>query len=248
MALPPPQPQATISPDKEREMLDRRKNWVFMTPEEMMGTDTDKDSQKDSDSLDGKYDKNGLEKKSMTVMERYYQRLSDSNQEQKGTNQSNKFDADSWTKAGSSSNPGDGRPGINPFDSTPNTDLGVFRQTHTDNFRDVFGTGKSATSLTPEEVRSKAEQDAHMESFKQLWDIDQPQTTTAISTPTTIEPSSASVFGAQESQSGFNAMNSSVNNGFVSPNTPVQAPSTLSSMRSHSAPPRATFAPVSSPF
>lgn len=245
--LPPPRPQVTISSDKEKELLDRRKNWVFMTPEEMMGTDPE--SQKDSDSPDGKYDKNGQEK--VTVMERYYQRLYDSDHEQKTTNQLNKFDADSWTKTSSAFDPADNRQGIGPFNSTP--DLGVFQQTHTGNSQGIFGGGRNVPALTPEEVRLKAEQDAHMESFKQLWNIDQPQTpTTVVSTPTTptttVQPLNASVFGAQDNQSTFNAMNQSLNGGYADPTAPPPPPSTVSEVRSHSSPPRATFKPVSSPF
>jgi len=238
---PPPQTQITISIEREREFLDRRKNWVFMTPEEMMGTDSQKDG-----LLEDKYDKDGQEKKSTTVMERYYQRLYDADQ-QKTTNQVDKFDPDTWTKANNSFLTGDSQAG----GDTPNSSggMGVFQPARSQIFPDVFGTDKSATALTPEQVRAKAEQDAHMESFKQLWDIDQqpakaPMTATVAPV---VQPSSTSVFGSQSSQPYSPVSVSPIDTGFSQVVTPTQ-PSTITSLRSHSSPPHASFAPVSSPF
>ncbi|HXS69431.1 MAG TPA: hypothetical protein VN761_11340 [Candidatus Polarisedimenticolia bacterium] len=254
-APPVPRPQVTIQQvEREKELLDRRKNWVFMTPEEMMGTDDP-----NKDAQDSKSDKDHDPQKPTTVMERYYQHLFDADQ-QKSTNKPNKFDADIWTKTddnpfrlGNADQNGSqygGQPG-----STAN--MGVFQSIRADAFPDIFHTGTSAPKgpgaiLSPEQVRQKAEQEAHMESFKQLWDIDQPKQTTAtvISTPTpAVHINSDSPFSSDGSQqSTFNASTPSLNGGF-SPiiNAPPE-PQTITTLRAHSSPPHSDFKPTSSPF
>lgn len=240
----PPQPQVTIPTERERELLDRRNNWVFMTAEEMMGTDSQKD-----DSLGGKYEKDGQEKKNTTAMERYYQRLSDTDQQQATNSPANKFDPDTWTKANIPFPAG----GVQPANGSlnPSAELGVFQPTRTAMFPDVFARDQNATALTPAEVQLKADQEAHMESFKQLWDIDKAPTTVAVSaSPAPVQASSGPVFGSQESQPttltpGAPPVNTG--GGFGQIITPVQ-PSTISTLRAHSSPPRPNFAPISSPF
>src|SRR5579864_8759715 len=65
----PPPVTRTLSP-REKELLDRRRNWVFMTPEELMSGD----SAEEMLGIDH-YNKKGTEKESMTAMERYYESL-----------------------------------------------------------------------------------------------------------------------------------------------------------------------------
>ncbi len=184
-----PQPQQAISKD-EQQLLDRRRNWVFMTPEDyattdpktgkrLLGPDKDKDD-------------------NMTAMERYYHRL-----EQSAQPATNDFSGLNPNRSGAATNYFDnavrnsesGLFGETPFTSRPET--GVFQSISARNSASVFGSSDSTPAQTPEEARIQTEQKAHMESFKQLWNIDQ---AASAATPVAAQSSgpidSSPLFGA----------------------------------------------------
>jgi hypothetical protein len=235
-ALPPP-PRVAAPSERERDLLDRRQNWVFMTPEDVAGTDPQTDS--------AGYEKDGTDKKPTTAMQRYFQHLYDSDR-QTGTNQLGKIDSDSWTKITNSVGL-DGAPsGLGAFNTV--SDPGIFQPARGNSFSDVFGADAGTASPSPEAVRLKAEQEAHMDSFKQLWDINQPAVAAApVSAPEPVVKSSGSIFGsAQPVQSALNPPISFGNALSAGQNiAPVQ--SSVTSSR-NTMPPRPDFAPPQRPF
>src|ERR1035441_1606605 len=72
VVAPPPRPPAesVIQSKRVRELLERRKNWVFMTPEDLLAGPTVDDILKTP-----QYDANGEEKKELSPMLAYYRRL-----------------------------------------------------------------------------------------------------------------------------------------------------------------------------
>ena len=236
--MPLPRPQTPVITERERELLDRRKNWVFMTPE-------------DYASPDGKnsgIEKDGTGKKTGTAMERYFQHLNDSDQVAM-TNQFNKPDSDRLTGQtnllGGIQRPDGGTFGNSPFDTIP--DSGVFDSVRRDGFASVFNSSDRASTMpTPEDVRRQAEQKAHMESFKQIWNIDQPAAApvapASVSTPVDSGPLfGLSPSGGQSaSPSGSFAVNPS-----SQPATP--APSPVTTQRAIR-PPRPDFNVPTRPF
>jgi hypothetical protein len=209
--------------------MDRRKNWVFMTPEEMMGTDIEVDPGKDADG------------QKLTVMERYYQRLYDA--DHKGvTNDIGKIDVPSWNRAtnafsveGSS---------YSPFSIAPDSD--IFQTTRASVFAPTFDTGSGAAMPTPEEVRQQAEQKAHMDSFKQLWDIDQPKAL-APSAPLPVRAVSTPLFETPQGGQIFRPTGLPLTSGNGSSQHATTEP-TVSSTRAAARPPRADFSPQQRPF
>ncbi len=176
---PLPRPQtSTANTERERELLDRRRNWVFMTPEEYA-------------SPDGK---NGLESKDdnkqpTTAMERYYQRMNESDHVAV-TNGFNRLEATRWNSRNNFTDadvrlPDQGVFAEVPFNGAPETQ--VFQSLKRGGFAaEVFGSDTRETLRSPESIRIEAEQKAHMDSFKQLWNIDQPPAPVpVISTPST---------------------------------------------------------------
>jgi hypothetical protein len=69
--LPRPPAVSAIQNKRVKELLERRKNWVFMTPEDLLSGPTVEEILKSP-----QYEKNGQEKKELPPLERYYQRLS----------------------------------------------------------------------------------------------------------------------------------------------------------------------------
>lgn len=234
--LPPPQPQVVLPSQRDQELLDRRRNWVFMTPEDMAGSAAEK-------SLNG-YEKDGEEKKSVTVMQRYYQHLYDSDR-QAATNQVGRIDADSWTRMTNSVG-GDGMRSVDsPFNTTP--DSGIFQPARANSFSSLFGSDNSATGQSQEDVRLQAEQQAHIENFKQLWNIDQPAAT-PVSASLPAAPNSTPLFGSsQNDQRAFHAVTLPAN-GFSLQQNPTPVQPTVTSVRNASQPPRSTYAPSARPF
>jgi hypothetical protein len=186
---PLPQSQPTVS-QEEQQLLDRRRNWVFMTPEDYAATDP-----RTGKSLFGAdKDKN----ENMTAMERYYHRL-----EQSARPATNDFSGSNPDRSTAATNYFDnavrntdsGLFGETPFNSRPET--GIFQAITAGNSANVFGGNGSIPAQTPEESRLQTEQKAHMESFKQLWNIDQAD---SAATPVAAQPSglidSAPLFGA----------------------------------------------------
>jgi hypothetical protein len=158
-----PHPQPTVNSEHEKELMDRRRNWVFMTPEEYASPD----------GKDGSDDKDG-NKKSTTAMERYFQRMN--NSEQAGlTNSFNSARLNGRTnlmEGGEVRQPDQGVFAEVPFNPAPGVQ--VFQPARRNDFADVFGSDTQGTLRTPETIQAEAEQKAHMESFKQIWNIDQP--------------------------------------------------------------------------
>ena len=72
VAAPPPRAPAApvIQSKRVKELLERRKNWVFMSPEDMLATPTVEDILKTP-----QFGPDGQEKKDLPALERYYQRL-----------------------------------------------------------------------------------------------------------------------------------------------------------------------------
>ena len=241
LTLPLPQQRAVPLTEREKELLDLRKNWVFMTPEDMVG-------QAESDLSGGTMDKDkdGLDKKATTAMERYYQHLYDSDRAGT-TNHISKPDSDSWSGA-TNTVVGDAAHSSGGLLGTP-SDLGVFQPSHENTFSDVFGSGGNNGQPSPETIRSQEAQKEHMESFKQLWDIDQPVTPPSAASAAASAPSSPSpVFGTPSAgQPAINTFNASL--GGLSGQAPAAAPAlpTITSSRAI-APPRATFAPPQREF
>jgi hypothetical protein len=239
--LPLPRPQTSVSTERERELLDRRKNWVFMTPEDYAAPDGKNDG----------VEKNGSDKKSGSVIERYFQRLNDSGQAAM-TNQFNALDSDrlkgQTNLLGGNLRPVEGGTfGDSPFDTTPNP--GVFDSVRRTGFAGVFGSaGSSAALPTPEDVRLQAEQKAHIESYKKIWDIDQPA-------PAPVAPASASasvdsgpLFGMAPSGIQSASPVSAFAGSSSSSSQPVTpAPSPVTTQRAMR-PPRSDFSTPQRPF
>jgi|GEM_PF-3856622 len=242
-ALPPPRPQPAPS-QRDRELLDRRRNWVFMTPEEFASPA----GKKDSDPKDENTGENSL-----TVMERYYQRLNDADRSA-ATNRMNRPELsrlDTQTNLFTERlRNQDAAPfGPSPFNTTP--DPGVFGAVRPNGFSSGPNSGglrsDSVGMPSPEEIRQQAEQKAHLDSFKELWNINQPpapvQAQAPVSVPVPTPVDAAPVFGASPGvHSLFNATRSG---GLSEPQQSGQP--TMTSSR-NSAPPRGTFTPPQRPF
>ena len=193
---PPPRPQVATPSQREREMLDRRKNWVFMTPEDLSGQDEEKDITITREEQDVSGAKPG------TAMQRYYQHLYDTDRAM-ATNQFSNVDSgnrNSTTNSLGTVSQNDGGTSFvtSPFNAVSEND--AFRSARPTVFSDVFGSDTDSSTLSPEAVRLKAEQKSHMDDFKELWNIDQASTApVSPSTPAMIGSSSA--FGASQGQS-----------------------------------------------
>lgn len=176
-ALPPYRPPvARPLTQREQEWLDRRKNWVFMTPEELM-------SETDADKMLGikDYKESGEPKKPTSALERYYQHLLDADHTSTTNKTKNSRDwvSESWDNE-TNSTAGAGEKANdyyaphffdNPFNQR--SDQGSQRP-RPDAFSDVFDLNTDTTTRSDNVDREKKELEAHMEAFKQLWDIDQP--------------------------------------------------------------------------
>jgi len=238
--LPPPSSQNAVNIQRAKELLDRRRNWVFMSPEDY-ASDGKKD---DADGTD-----NAFERKPGTAMERYYQRLYDADHPA-GTNQFGKLNVERSSGqtnllGGDLGNAGNRGFGDGPFSATPNSD--VFQSVKASGFADVFGADNRTALPSPEEVRAQAEQKAHMESFKQLWNIDQPAPI-PVATPPAAPIDSGPLFGlsAPTMQVATPADTFSKNNSSSQPAVPE---ANINTMRANSRPPRADFSiPQQRPF
>jgi hypothetical protein len=241
MLPPPPRPQSAAVTERERDLLDRRKNWVFATPEDISG---EKDISIVGDDKDG----NG--NRPTTAMQRYYQRLYDSDQSM-ATNQLNKLDSNDRNATTNSDvsalQNAAGNAGFisSPFNAVSDTD--AFRSAQPTVFSDIFGSDTDNNNTpSPENVRLKAEQKSHMDDFKELWNIDQPSAPpVTASTPTPVSSGSGSIFGSPQGGQSFipGLPNSSPFQARPAPTLqPVAPPSRIAP------PPRADFAPPQRPF
>jgi hypothetical protein len=233
--IPLPRPQITISPERQRELFDRRRNWVFMTAEEYASPGGKKDG----------LEENGLDKKS-TAMERYYQGLYDSDHSAM-TNQFNKLNSDRFGGAtnslgGEQRNPDGGVFADSPFNTT--ADPGIFQTVRRGDSSNPFDSDTSSALPTPEAVRLQAEQKAHMDAFRQLMNIDQPSVA-PVSSPASASVDSGPLFGL--SSPGIQSGNSVGSLDIGSSSTHSQTAPAVSSPR-NTRPPHATFAPPQRPF
>jgi hypothetical protein len=180
-------------------------------------------------------------------MQRYYQRLYDSDRAV-ATNQFSKAGPEGWTARTNSAAPAlpndDGTGFVtSPFNAVRDTQ--VFRSARPNVFSDIFGSDTDSSSLSPESVRLKAEQKAHMDDFKELWNIDQPPAT-PVSASTASSSGSGPVFGTpQGSPSTFTAVALPENGSLQARPTAVQPSMNAGRV---AAPPRADFAPPQRPF
>jgi len=237
---PLPRPQQTLSKEQQQ-MLDRRRNWVFMTPEDYATTDSK--TGKNLFGADNDTDDN------MTAMERYYHHLEQSSKPS-FTNEFSRFNEDHLSAAtnylnNAGAGTDSGMFGRTPFDTRPQAD--VFQPITTGNSGAVFG-GDATTALSPEEVRAQQEQKAHMDSFKQLWNIDQASTAATPVTPPPSQPiDSAPLFGASTPgvSSPFQGIVPTTAGNPVKPPTPAGMPTTAPK---YTPPPHASFTPVQRPF
>lgn len=235
----PPPPARTLTP-REKELLDRRRNWVFMTPEELM-------SNPSTEEMLGlkQYDKDGVERDPTTAMERYYERLIASSRHM-ATNQWDR-DSDSWMKMTNGMTTGIGEqnddnarafdnPFNSPFNSSPTP--GVFQPMRPNTFSDVFGTGPDTTMATPEMVQSEKEEKAHMDSFKQMWDIGQPSTPAAVSASSSGGFSTSGSGAFPSLQPVLSTATPSLSGSSAQPNSTSSQPRPTSL---HTTPPRPNF-------
>jgi hypothetical protein len=221
-----PRPQQSLS-RKEQQLLDRRRNWVFATPED----DTAGKSEKSLLGLDD-------DDNNMTAMERYYYRLEQSSRPTAATNGASgiRFGAQTNSYVGALRNTDPGSFGETPF-KDPSPDTGVFQSPGAgDISANAFG-NNSKPALTPEEVRLQADQKSRMDSFKQLWNIDQAPAATPMIAPASGPIDSAPLFGA--STPGLQAPRISI------PGGPISASSAPPPPAETFAAPRVTAAPHS---
>jgi hypothetical protein len=150
-------------------MLDRRRNWVFMTMEDLL-------PEKDPAKALGlkQYEKDGREEQPTTAIERFYHRLYDADYA-KATNQIDEADSNPWSKSINALS-GEGGKGNNlrPFDGAfgKPAEPGVSQAGRSSGFSDIFRSDSDMPSS--EMVRAQKEQREHIESFKQMWDLGQP--------------------------------------------------------------------------
>jgi hypothetical protein len=235
--IPPPRPQSAEPTQRERELMDRRRNWVFLTPEEYL-------SNGEKNLGVEEFDKDGADNKStMTAMQRYYQRLYDADHAP-ATNLLSKADSGHTNLiTGGLRNTEAGSFLDNPFSTTP--DAGIFDPGKTHSFADVFGSQDNPALRSPESIRLEADQKARMDSFKQLWNIDQPAVAT-VASPVSGPIQTESLFGNSSGslQPALSPVSSSAGGSSIRP----QAPQPLGSTDRTPAPPRSTFAPPQRPF
>lgn len=183
-------PQARPLTQREQEWLERRKDWVFMTPEELMSDST-------ADEMLGikDYDKDESDKKSSgTALERYYQHLLDS--DHSAATITNKFrdwvsdspDKDTNSIAGLDQNQNDYSQ--RPFDASFNLrpGQGFFQPNRADSFADTFSFNTQNTTQSEDAILAQKEQQEHLDAFKQIWNIDQPAASPLASSPAPISP------------------------------------------------------------
>ena len=181
-----PRPQSLSK--QEQQLQDRRRNWVFATPE-------DESTDKTERSLLGLDNDND----NLTAMERYYYRLEQSGRSTVTNGASlapNRYGAQTNSYAGALRPAEPGSFGETPFRDMAR-DTGVFQQSDAGNVSArAFGNNGVKPVLSPEEVRIQTEQKSHMDSFKQLWNIDQAPAATPIVAPASGPIDSAPLFGA----------------------------------------------------
>ena len=231
--MPPPATRSLTR--REQELLDRRKNWVFMTPEELT-------SDQSTEEMLGlkQYDKNGVEKQPTTAMERFYERLMTNNRNP-ATNQWD-HDSDSRNKTtnalaiGLGEQNGDtAHPFDTPFNSTPTP--GVFQPMRPNSFSDVFGTAPDTTP-TPEMVQAEKEEKAHIDSFRQMWDIGQASAPAAVSVSSYGSSSASSSSAFPSLQPVLGTATPSMNGSSAQPNATSSQPKPTPL---HTTPPRPNF-------
>ena len=241
LPLPRPQQQQVLTP-AQQELLDRRRNWVFMTPDDYASSPDAKDA-KDPSKPASDDDKN------MTAMERFYQRLNDS-EKAATTNQLRKLKNDRGSDSGNALDDAQRNNDTGPFSASPfssNPDSGVFQSIPRNVFGSAFGQDNTVRTLTPEEVRSQTEQKARIDSYRQLWVNQAPTTMPVVSTPASGPIDSAPLFGVATpaASSTFNAMSQELPK--VS-STRQQTTQPAVVVPRESAPPHSDFAAPQRPF
>jgi hypothetical protein len=200
--LPPPRPPQQTAPltRQQQMLLDRRRNWVFMTPEELLlGNNSDNPLSRKE------YDRDSQDKNPSTAMERYLQRLYNSDH-QAATNQADQRDSDPFSKTnsifGDSKQDDKTADPTHPFDSSPfdsHPNPGIFQPLRPAASEDIFGLKNGSSASDADDLQAQQQQQAHIESFKQLWNIDQPSASSggSFSTPDRASSASGSLGGMQ---------------------------------------------------
>jgi hypothetical protein len=245
MATPLPHPQQSLSKE-EQQMLDRRRNWVFMRAEDYAKMDP-----KTGKSLLGD---DHAEEDNMTAMERFYHRLEESGKSST-TNDFSRLLPDRGRSMGATNYLGSALPNTDagPFGATPFNaaqQAGIFQPITSGNSGNAFGNDNGVPMQTPEEARQQAEQKAHMENFKQLWNIDQASSAlTPAAAPASAPIDSAPLFGASTPgmAPGFKAGLAPDPSSGSSAKTPTPPPQPVVSPRV-TAPPHSDFMPTPRAF
>lgn len=241
---PPPRPQQQTLSKEEQQLLDRRRNWVFMRPEDYAA---DSKSGKSLLGTDNGSDDN------MTAMERFYNRLAQSGKSV-ATNDFSQMNLDrssALTNSFGGALPKSRDAGaFGPVPFSPNSEAGVFQPMTVNDSVKIFDNPNSVTALTPDEVRMQNDQKTHMENFKQLWDIDQASSAaTPVIAPSSTPIDSSPLFGASTPgmSSGFRSAGSasSGNSSGAAPMSQSRAP--VEQPR-HATPPHSDFMPTQRAF
>jgi hypothetical protein len=138
-------------------------------------------------------------------MERYYEHLFASD---RSTTTTNKFkdwtfeSSDKETNSFFGGTKNDGDVNVSPFDGLFNSrsTLEVFEPDRAATFSDVFDSNPRATTTPNDEtMRAREEEKAHMDAFKQMWDIDQPVSSSLAPAPVSSDsaPGEGSFTGIQ---------------------------------------------------
>jgi hypothetical protein len=185
----------------EQEWIGGGRNRVFMTPEELT-SDTEVEKLLGTKGSD----KDGVSKGATTALERDYMQLWDADHQGVKNQLNNEVDSEpsygakNWFKTAKAGDHADHsfegttHRSENPFSTR--TDEGISKPERPESSSDAFNLNAGAGAQSDEEVREEKEQEAHIEAFKQIWNIDQPAT---LSEPASGESGSvaASVSGAQ---------------------------------------------------
>jgi hypothetical protein len=188
------------------------------------------------------YDKNGEEKKPLTVMEQYYENLARTD---RTNQQSRKLDYFSSKETENSVNKdtfaADGS--LKPILSSVPQQNFVQPVIRPENSVDVFGfnKGKDADTLEAEHRALLAHQE-RMEDFKKIWDFQQPAPVTAAQLPKSVStPSSPSSFTVQHKT--FDPILGSINSSVGGTHSPSLTPALPAPTPARVAPPKPDFTP-----
>ncbi len=175
----PPPPLPAKLTQKEQDEMDRRANWVFMTPQEiMLGYEAGKafEEKKPDREMESPMEDTY---QPTSALERYYKRMLDPGhfgvtnsvakqaaEPESSDHETNYFALEDYSRRKNV------QPFDSPFDNSPAR--GIFESGNQKIFSDIFKVEGDSSAPNAEALREQKREQAHIESFKQLWDIDQP--------------------------------------------------------------------------